>query len=129
MSTIAIYSYLIKLFLDSLSEPHQSSHSLVLLSSILLLCLASTFLKSLSLQRAELFGLILRKTLKSALYWKLLKLPVSGVKKATAGKLINLASGDMALIEQRAWSVPSIVGAPLSSSFYFLILFHIVRRI
>ena len=78
--------------------------------------------------RSQLLGLELRKSLTAKLYEKLLRLPVSGVAAASPGKLINLASGDMALIEQGAWSVPQVVGAPLASIFYLVLLFHIVRK-
>ena len=64
----------------------------------------------------------------SILYRKLLQLPLSGVARATPGKLITLASGDMALIEQGAWGLPYVVSAPLSSIFEFAILFHIVSH-
>ena len=76
--------------------------------------------------KAELFALLLRKTLTSFLYEKLMRLPISGVAAATPGKLITLASGDMAIIELGAWSLPYIVAAPLSAIAQFVILSHIV---
>ena len=76
--------------------------------------------------RSEIFALLLKKTLTSILYEKLLKLPISGVATATPGKLITLASGDMAIIEQGAWALPFVVAAPLSSVTQFVILFYIV---
>ena len=78
-------------------------------------------------QRAILFGLFVRKTLTVTLFKKILRLPVSGVTDATPGKLITLASGDMALIEQGAWGLPFVAAAPLSTIFQVVVLFKIVR--
>lgn len=46
---------------------------------------------------------------------------------ATPGKLITLASGDMALIQKGAWLVPYMVSGPFACIIQFVILYHIVR--
>ena len=74
-----------------------------------------------------MFGVLIRKTLTGIIYRKLLKLRMSGVASVGHGKLITLASGDMALIEQGAWGLPYIVAAPLSTILQVAILFKIVR--
>ncbi len=44
-------------------------------------------------------GLLLRKTLTSLLYRKILRLSPAVVAQASAGKLVNLASGDIAYLQ------------------------------
>ena len=78
--------------------------------------------------RTTLFGLLVRKTLTAIIYRKLLKLRVSGVASVTQGKLITLASGDMALIEQGAWGVPYVVGAPICTVILLVVLFKLVSE-
>ena len=126
-----IYTYLIKLYLESLpiGQSERSEWSQGLLIGIIVLCLLSAFLRSNVFLKITMFGVLIRKTLTGILYRKLLKLKVSGIATVTQGKLITLASGDMALIEQGAWGLPYIVAAPLSTILQVAILFKIVREV
>ena len=121
--------YLIKFYLESIpaGTSDRSLYSAALLVSIIACCYSSVFIRSNLLVRCFVLSLLMRKSLTALLFEKLLRLPVSGVASATPGKLISLASGDMALVEQGAWQLPYIVVAPLSSIFLIVLLYTIVR--
>ena len=74
-------------------------------------------------------GLALRKGLTGLLFSKVLRLSISSVAEATTGKLINLCSGDMALIESYIVLIPHIVTGPLCILFAFALLYLIVGSV
>ena len=109
-------TYLIGLFLQSIPEgvSHRSTSTLVLGLTIILSCLFVIVLRANLLIQCELLAVGLRKTLSAFLYRKLLKLPISVIGQASSGKLITLASGDMALIEQGASQLHFVFAGPIS---------------
>lgn len=62
------------------------------------------------------------------LYEKALRLPLSGVAFASPGKLITLASGDMALIEEGSLNLHCLVGIPLAAILLIVSLYQIVSK-
>lgn len=74
-------------------------------------------------------GLILRKMLTGFIYQNLLKQPTSEIWNSSPGKLINLASGDMTLIEMGAYELPYLVTAPLGSILRIYLLYLMVSDI
>ena len=110
-----------------MGESSRSIYTTVLLISIILCIYSTVLLRTNFVFRSFQLGLLIRKTLTGILYEKVLRLPASGVASATKGKLIGLASGDMALIEQGSWQIPSIVAAPLAAIFQIVMLYKIVR--
>lgn len=109
-----------------MGDPHRSTYTFLLLLSIIVICVLSVILRANVVLRCYTLAALLRKTLSALIYEKLLRLPVSGVATASPGKLIAIASGDMALIEQGAWQ-PCLISAPVSCFFLVFILFYIVR--
>lgn len=124
-------SYMIKLYIDSLTQRGKShnNESVLLLVGIIVSCLVGVVMRTSLYLRGQITGLLLRKTLTGILYSKLLKLPVSGVAKASPGKLISLASGDMALIEHGSLDLHCLVAAPFATVILVILGFQIVRGI
>lgn len=75
------------------------------------------------------FAVVLRKALTSILYHKLLRLSQSSISEASAGKLINIASGDMAVIERGVIFLPYLLVSPVSSVVTLTMTYLIVRSI
>ncbi len=59
------------------------------------------------------FGLVMRKATTSLLYQKLLRLSPRAVARTTTGKIINLASGDIAILEKAFFYLSFLIIAPL----------------
>ncbi len=64
--------------------------------------------------------------LTALLFHKVLRLPISEINSASPGKLINLASGDMATLEVKARYLPFLIATPLYSIFLLLCLYLVV---
>ena len=79
MGAPALFSYLIKLYIDDLTPSANKTYQIMLLVSIIFICFFSALLRNHTYLRAMTFGLLVRKTLTGMLYEKLLKLPISGV--------------------------------------------------
>ena len=67
----------------------------------------------------------MRKTLTGLLYAKALRLSVTSLSEITPGKLINICSGDMALIESSIGHLPHVLAGPLC----FLFIAGILGRL
>ena len=93
----------------------------------MLLIFGLLFVGLLAMQYASLnlnqTGVALRKGLTGLLFSKALRLSMSSVAEATTGKLINLCSGDMALIESYAVLLPAAVTGPCSILLAFTLLY------
>ena len=126
VSIPGLYSCLIKLYIDGLTNGTTSPSGVWLLITIIVSCFLAVIVRTTAYLRCQIFGLLMRKTLTSILYSKLLKLPVSGVASATPGRLISLGSGDMAVIEQGSLDVHSLLSAPFAATVLLLALFQIV---
>ena len=74
-----------------------------------------------------MLALLIRKTLTASIYDKMLKLRIQEVSEASPGKLITLASGDMALIEQGSIQIQYLIAGPLSSILQLIVPFNLVR--
>ena len=72
--------------------------------------------------QGHIFGFKLRKGLIGLIFRKMLHFASSSVAKASAGKLVNLVSGDLTLIEKNSTSLFYLLAAPVVTftSLFFL---------
>ena len=68
----------------------------------------------------------MRKALTGFIYRKVVKLSQASMAKASAGKLVNLASGDMAVIERGIAKLPNAIVAPIVSVIDFVFIYIVV---
>ncbi len=68
----------------------------------------------------------MRKALTGFLFKKLLRLSQASVAKASAGKLVNIGSGDMAVIERGIMRLPFVIVSPVVSIVTFFLIYVIV---
>ena len=124
-----VSAYLIGLYLESIhvGVSHRSTYTLVLLLLIILTCFFSAILRVNINLRCDVLALLIRKTLTASIYDKMLKLRIQEVSEASPGKLITLASGDMALIEQGSIQIQYLIAGPLSSILQLIVPFNLVR--
>ena len=91
----ALALYILKHYLDTLGTGKGSIWSVVAISLLLIIT-------AIGRQNANfhihILGLALRKALTAMLFAKSIKLSLASVSLASTGKLVNLASADMALI-------------------------------
>ena len=96
-------------------------------AGLMLLIFGLLFVGLLAMQYASLnlnqTGVALRKGLTGLLFAKALRLSLSSVAEATTGKLINLCSGDMALIESYVMHLPQLVTGPSCTLLAFFLLY------
>ena len=75
------------------------------------------------------YGLAVRKALSGFIYRKVVKLSQASLAKASAGKLVNLASGDMAVIERGMARLPNVIVSPVVSMINFFFIYLVVRYV
>ena len=71
------------------------------------------YLRHVALFQAYSYILVVRKSSIGLLYSKILKLSQKSLAKATSGKIINLASGDLSSLERTLHFSPYIIISPL----------------
>ena len=75
------------------------------------------------------YGVVIRKALTGFIYRKVVKLSQASLAKASAGKLVNLASGDMAVIERGIARLPNVIVSPVVSLINFFFIYLVVRSV
>ena len=91
----ALALYILKHYLDTLASGNGSIWSVAAIS---LLLITTAIGRQNAYFHINTLGLALRKALTAMLFAKSIKLSLASLSLASTGKLVNLASGDMALI-------------------------------
>ncbi len=116
--SIASLSYIVS-FLEDDASPWWEG--LAIISFFFVMQLVSFFLRQYFLFYNYVFILVMRKSTTALLYKKLLRLSPRAVSQATTGKIVNLASGDVSLLEKSFSFIPFLVISP--AVFVFSITF------
>ena len=123
----ALYLYVTKLFIDFIGDPNADfNYGLTIFLIFSGLLILSLILRHLFYFHNAIFGVVMRKALTAFLYQKLLRLSQSSVARASAGKLVNMASGDMAVIERGSQFVSYIIVSPICSLINLTLIYLIV---
>ena len=110
-----LVAYLIKSFVDQVVL---GLRLVGLLLAIMVLLLINLLTRHISFVWTNELGIAIRKGLTGLLFAKSLKMSLAAVNKATPSKLINLSSGDMALIETSMLWLPGILGYTTYTDIY-----------
>ena len=125
-----VYLYITKLFIDFVGDPQATmAEGAALFSVFAALLIIQIIFRHLFFFYLAMFAVVVRKAMTGILYQKLMRLSQSSVAKASPGKLINLASGDMAVIERGFQNLPYIVTAPISTIVTVVLLYFIVSQV
>lgn len=123
-----LYLFVTKKFLEFLEDPKaHNSRGIWLVVAICTLMIISLLLRYYFTFSINAYGLVIRKALTGFIFRKVVKLSQSSLAKATAGKLVNLASGDMNVIHNGIISLPNLILAPLASLANIFFIYLIVR--
>ena len=120
---LILVAFLSKLFVDRLTNGEGPLGLLVAISACLIFswlgrCMAFFMMNELAI--------VVRKGLTALLYRKALRLPLSAVARASPGKLINMCSGDMALVDYNFVWIAYVLAGPLATLQIMALLYRIV---
>ena len=116
-------AFFVKHFVDALANGERPLGILLLIVALLLSSWLGRHLAFFYLFEA---AIALRKGLTGLLFAKSLRLSMAALAEATPGRLINICSGDMALIESNIGQLPPVLGGPASALLVLCLLFHTV---
>ena len=122
-------AFTIKEFINENARSHGSYASAGLMLLILGLLLIAMLFKQYASLNINSTGVALRKGLTGLFFSKTLRLSMSSVAEASTGKLINLCSGDMALIESYVMHLPQLVTGPSCTLLAFFLLYLTVGSV
>jgi ABC-type multidrug transport system fused ATPase/permease subunit len=86
------------------------------------LLVVSTYARNFFLVNSSIVGVALRKGVTGLIFRKILKFSQKSKAKATSGKLVSLVSGELQLLERGFLVIPTIVVAPISLTFAFILI-------
>ena len=110
MNLAVIVAYLVKPYIDALVRGNDSLWLLIIISGLLVVSRIGVPLSSFYIYELVL---ALRKGLSGLLFAKSLRLSTASVMEASSAKLMNICSGDMALIETYVGELSTILVGPL----------------
>ena len=122
-----LYYYLTKRYIDFLGDPTApTSEGIPLVAGFSVLLIITLLFRHYASFHAVVLGIAMRKALTALLFGKLLKLSQASVARASPGKLVNMASGDMAVIERGSIMLPYLAITPFAAvgclvAMYFLV--------
>lgn len=122
-----VYLYFTKDFIDFLGNPEaETSEGMMLLGLILGLLIVTLLLRHYFYFITMQYGVVMRKALTGFIFKKVMKLSQASLAKASPGRLVNIASGDMTVIERGITRLPNVVVSPAISIITFLMIYLVV---
>ena len=110
----AVMFVFLKLIIEFIEEPDAPLYEGAVYAGLFILFATfATLLRHNFMFTNQRITLVLRKSITGSLYRKMLRISQKSVAKASAGKIINLASGDMTIFERSMIFLPFVFIAPI----------------